>query len=767
MVFSFQDISRKVAERTGIQPCFAYIPYNYDSIRGYEKNIDYLIFHISFTKEELYSKLKSFYQQLITSLTSELNLNLDSLLKNENLRFKADVFPQSFISDPKQGLWQCYVEDLELVNKDIYCPLFTEDKVVARDPVKDLDPNPVTIDFGTSSTVVAYRDHFGKIKLLNIGKSIKGNDFENPTSIEFSDYVGFKQAWQNEPWRPLTLWEQVKSSFQAKNELSEKAGALRGLTDLKTWARQSGEKAVLRLQDEKGIKFEITEPLFAEDFQDLEKYYSNAQINPIEIYAYYIGLFLNSQWRCGGKIFTNYNLTFPVKFDKATKDKIYKSFYQGLLRSFPPNLIYTKYWQDKASFKLNVVANEPSALAASVLPEIGLNATQEGVSFAIFDFGGGTTDFAFGIYRLPTEEEEDNEGWDDVVEVYDISGDENLGGEHLLELLAFSVINDNLESFKNNAEKVFFECPIFLNPKEGTENIFINTDYAHVNLTLLKEKLRPLWENGSLETDGTDQVSISFYTENNSELSFLLAVDEEKLNALLLNRIQEGVNKFFLSLGQAFKRQSKLPENVNIILTGNSCKSPFVKQAFDNFKEKLHSSSGLNEDSEVGYTIREDLIPKEAQSQKANSDMVTLKTGVALGLLKLLPGRGTGYLTSFEEQDLSSNGEAPFMYTLGIFKRGFLQPKVPSKVAYGQWVMVSKIFNSGVIILGYTKDPKASENLLAGDACQSIELDLGVENAQRFLFVKAVSPTKVAYTVADSIESIDEQQTTLLTLDAD
>ncbi len=747
---------------------FAYIPYNYNDTNYItsSKDMDYLIFYVSFIQDDLYSKLKSFYQSLCTSFVSFvsfLKLHANSLLQGENLRFKADVFPQSFITDPKQGLWQCYIEDFDLVNKDIYFPLFTEDKVTARDPVKDLDPNPVTIDFGTSSTVVAYRNNLGEVNLLQIGKANKEqSNYENPTSIEFSDYEGFKQAWQNEPWRPLTLWEQVKSSFQAKNELSEKAGALRGLTDLKTWARHSGENAVLRLQDEKGVKFEITEPLFAEDFYDLEKYYADTQINPIEIYAYYIGLFLNSQWRSGGTIFTNYNLTFPVKFDKATKDRIYKSFYQGLLRSLPSNLIYTKYWQEKTPFKLNVVANEPSALAASVLPKIGLNATQEGVSFAIFDFGGGTTDFAFGVYRLPTEEEEDNEGWDNVVEVYDVSGDENLGGEHLLELLAFSVINDNLEDFKNNDEKIFFECPIFLKPKEGTESIFINTGNAHVNLTLLKEKLRPLWENGSLETDGTGQISFFFYTENNTERSYLWTIDEEKLKTLLLSRIQEGVNKFFISLGQAFKRQSKLPENVNIILTGNSCKSPLVKQAFETFKEKLHSSSGLNEDSELGYTIREDLIPKEDQESKADFGLVTLKTGVALGLLQLLPGERTGFLISYNKEANQSE-QAPFMYHVGIFKHGMLQSKLNSKVSYGQWVQISKIFNSGVIILGYTQDPNAIENMVKEEGCPRVKLDLGVENAKKFLFAKASDPKSISYVIASSLEEIDDAQAITLT----
>ena len=46
----------------------------------------------------------------------------------------------------------------------------------------------------------------------------------------------------------------------------------------------------------------------------------------------------------------------------------------------------------------------------------------------MFDFGGGTADFAFGLYRTPTDEEADSEGWERVIDILDTSGDENLGG---------------------------------------------------------------------------------------------------------------------------------------------------------------------------------------------------------------------------------------------------------------------------------------------------------------------------------------------------
>ena len=54
----------------------------------------------------------------------------------------------------------------------------------------------------------------------------------------------------------------------------------------------------------------------------------------------------------------------------------------------------------------------------------------EKIFYGIFDFGGGTTDFDFGIWRQPTEDEEDD--FDYVIEHFGASGDRTLGGENLL-----------------------------------------------------------------------------------------------------------------------------------------------------------------------------------------------------------------------------------------------------------------------------------------------------------------------------------------------
>ena len=54
----------------------------------------------------------------------------------------------------------------------------------------------------------------------------------------------------------------------------------------------------------------------------------------------------------------------------------------------------------------------------------------------IFDFGGGTTDFDFGIWRKANGVKERRYHY--VIEHFGDGGDKYLGGENLLELLAIS-----------------------------------------------------------------------------------------------------------------------------------------------------------------------------------------------------------------------------------------------------------------------------------------------------------------------------------------
>ena len=134
-------------------------------------------------------------------------------------------------------------------------------------------------------------------------------------------------------------------------------------------------------------------------------------------------------------------MTFPVAYPKEVKEKILSSFRRGLLRSLPEALSNNSEAMEQ--FEVIERASEPAAYVAAAMPAHKIEPTEEGVAYAVFDFGGGTTDFDFGYYRWATEQEE-AAGIETVFEHFEAAGDKFLGGENLLENLAYRVFRDNL-----------------------------------------------------------------------------------------------------------------------------------------------------------------------------------------------------------------------------------------------------------------------------------------------------------------------------------
>ena len=97
-------------------------------------------------------------------------------------------------------------------------------------------------------------------------------------------------------------------------------------------------------------------------------------------------------------------------------------------------------------FRVRQGVNEPAAYAITALQEYGFEPDEdENVLYSIFDFGGGTTDFDFGLWRCSDDSKRDERRYDYVIEHFGSEGDKYLGGENLLELLAFEVFKANAD----------------------------------------------------------------------------------------------------------------------------------------------------------------------------------------------------------------------------------------------------------------------------------------------------------------------------------
>lgn len=690
---------------------------------------------------------------------------LKNLLTADNKRVQIPVLRLMEQTGENQGLWDAWIDKDTRPDPNYYLLADLDQECVAANPWNAIQTDSsVTIDFGTSSTVAAVRESDGRVRLLRIGDALSAPDatednstlYENPTTLEFSHFKDFLLPWRNEPWRPGIEWKQVKFSHQAKNELKNEPQ--RGVKNIKTWARAQPGARPLRLRDEDETDIEFTPlPVEAEeqDPGDVE----HRPVDLIEIYAYFLGLMLNNQIGFGGhsRIYCDYTMTFPVKFPQETRKRILQGFRRGLLRSMPPSLAYSARWQREHPFRLNELGSEPTALAAAMLPALGIQPTDEGTAFGVFDFGGGTTDFAFGLYRTPTDEEADSKGWEQVVDILDVAGDESLGGEKLLDLLAFEVIRENKRVCLE--EGIVLLCPAGQTPFDGSEMLFSETWEARANTEVLREALRPLWEKGSFEEE-TGQISLSLSKCSNKtemaqaasgdsnkaieKVQVALSIDEEALCQCLYAKIRDGVKAFFNAFRQAFANSGLAIRTLHILLAGNSCRSPLVATTFQECIDEITPTQ------KNSILVHRELIPGQPEDKAPKSTIPqlglagtlrpTLKTGVAMGLLCILPGEHTGVVARTSQ---AQNGEAPFLFSVGTFKKDILVPCLRRNATYGKWLELGKVYENGVTVIGFSSSPLAMEDKIARGNCPEQRIKWGPQNAGRSIRVRPVNPREI------------------------
>ncbi|MGR6423652.1 hypothetical protein ACUZ8Y_11255 [Aeromonas veronii] len=526
------------------------------------------------------------------------------------------------LSDPNKGLWELWGADKSELDAM---------GLVARDPACDIKLHNVAIDFGTSSTVVAYCDEHGARQLLRIGvrdfyQVPEASHYENPTVLELLDYQQFITIWQQQAYRPALDWSWLRASHEARESFRSNPGDTRVIASIlpriKQWAMRS-EKDRLRLSDYQGREMvlpALTErnPVGGEVMQVNEQY----PFDPVELYAWYLGMAIN--WRERG-LYLKYHMTFPAKYERATKDKILASFRRGLQRSLPSSLVNQS--EILRQFELRELASEPAAYAAAALPQLELTLDDEGIAYAVFDFGGGTTDFDFGLWRWANEEEE-AEGYEQVFESLHSSGDNFLGGENLLEHLVYATFQQNLDICRTH--KIHFTRPLDGERFAGDEAFVQPTQAAQTNTVMLAAELRSFMEGGDGELK--DQLKIKLLDVDGQPRQCELALDKKKLDLLLEERIARGLRAFLQELAHVVDQFTG--KTVHVLLAGNGSRSRHLARLLNDnvLQEQLI-------DIFAGTPPNLEIHPPLAIDEKDHHSP-TAKTGVALGLLRLCPGEG-------------------------------------------------------------------------------------------------------------------------------
>lgn len=620
---------------------------------------------------------------------------IQSLLQCDRQRAAMRTYENKILEDPMKGHWDLWSVDRGKAEKNSHVLDFGKQKLMAKNPLSSVRKNGIIgIDFGTKSTVVACQDGsehivFKRIGASDVSKKESEQDYENPTIIQFRDVKNFVDAYRKKSGRPFTEWNDMIVSHSASEELTS-AELINPevfysfFYDLKQWAREQERVVVVR--DTKGQDYNMRSYFTTKSVDE-------GGIDPIEIYAYYLGLYINNM---DDGIYLNYLLSFPVNYEKKVRERIRKSFENGLKKSIPEEIFQDP--EMKKLFHVQEGAGEPEAYAICAVKEFGIEPEEDNpVFYGVFDFGGGTTDYDFGIVRDPEEAESDRYDYE-VVHLGD-GGDSYLGGENLLRKLAYKVFMENMELCQK--EDFVFQKPHGVEPGTRYQYYMDDSKEAYMNMKMLMEQLRAFWEssgeissdsgkeNGTKDQNAQTQQEITvslFKRQGDMKPNCRLKADRNNIQKWIQEEIEHGVRNFFEQLKSiSGRKEVGNAQGIKIFLAGNSCKSPYVMKAFKKEIENIPDGV-VKEGIEIYPPLGSEQAGKMQKKQHMDSASdisvyPTGKTGVAYGLIL---GRPTGKFKIIQSEDCGE--EAAFRYYLGINKKDkFMTRLSRDDHKYGEW----------------------------------------------------------------------------------
>ena len=715
---------------------------------------------------------------------------INELLQCDYKRAELDIYDENILHDPNRGHWDLWDMDSDF-EKVSDIKLFTP--LVARDPASDINDGIVGIDFGTKSTIVVYQNENMQIIPIQVGSgkhidSIDVKKYENPTIIQFIDLDGFLKAYNARIGRPYTSWEQITVSHTAEENLndSDSQNYHSFFEDIKHWC--GTQYFNLKLKDGNGRIIDIP------PYMDLKE----NDFDPLEIYAYYLGIYINNMSKTK-RIFFNYLLSFPISYEVEIRERLRRSFEAGLKKSLPPALLRNKAVMSKFSVKLG--ESEPGAYAITAIKEYGFHPKDNETNYyAVFDFGGGTTDFDFGLIR-----KSEFDRYDYTLLHFGEHGDRTLGGENLLRLLAFKVFKQNwqmLLSFPGDEErpsKIPFTWAADKEDFAGSEALINDSQEAYMNMHNLMEKLRPFWEDpdsaevkdiidrGYIEVDLFDE---SGYMKSRVHLNIThespeadSVIDDDDLYAnfwlfkILDQRIENGIKNFFIAMRLAFenvpnREKNKIPllaeiTEMSIFLAGNSCRSKRVTAIFERYIGQLKLAYPLlglaDENVDISFLLYPALGTDAAfkklkalheqypnyvnMPSKDRLEAPTGKTGVAYGLLYCRQGG------NYNVMHLAATGEeTSFQFYVGRYKLNLFKPVIDRSTPLGKWFDFIDARADFDIL--YTDLPEAALGNLPVQKVRRIPINLSKPNPSARIFIRAVKSRTIECAVAKSIDEL-------------
>ena len=712
----FNDIDKRYKEK------YDELVELYNDIEKYnfsEDNSDY-------DKKEI---LKAFEKDKLDLPLNFIAEYLEKLKNIEKSRLDEKEYDEKIFTDYQKGNWDIFSDSKEDVDNRELIKIKTNEKYYERDPKNDVkDGGIVAIDFGTKSTVVAIQTQNEKTSLVRIAggsykKNVEKSQFENPTIMEFIDIESFEKSYNESKGRPFTKWDDLKISYAANSSFI--GGSKFVLEGLKQWAGNKDEKLVI--YDKKWKRIDL------KPYIDVEE----DEFDPIEYYAYYIGSYINNMFT--GNIFTKYLLSFPIKYENEIRVKILKSFEKGIKKSLPTSILENEKIMD--NFQVYRGANEPTAYFLCAGKELDKFPKKENekLFYGIFDFGGGTTDFSFGIckYIGLTSSRYDYE-----IKHFGEGGDKFLGGENILKNLAFEICKNNLAILKE--KDIHFYCPVGCKEFDGYEGVLDNSYEAIYNIKQIAEKFRGFWEEDEFSKDlySSDEIGVTLLSSKDSSEIINLKYDKTKCEDIIDSILRKGIENFISSLKLLFKNENLGVDKMEIFLSGNSSKSKRFQKMFEEEIQKIEDT--VKSKDEKIFTIN---YPIEKLGNKDGLE-VNAKTGTAIGLLE--SRKGGKFKIIAKDEEVNDN-EINFRYYVGYLKNSKFKPVLDYKVGYDNWVKFLDASDIETEIY-YTHQANSIEGGISGDNSnldrKIITISKDYQDEDTYIFIRATKPDIIEYCVS-------------------
>ena len=460
----------------------------------------------------------------------------------------------------------------------------------------------VVIDFGTSSTCVAYSNS-EMITLESMdGKSKnKSRIFENPTNFMINNWNNFSEKWLREDFPDIVRMDYLgdsKGDFIQGHDLKNgyiNKEILNATLDRIKLIPYSKLKLEKRLKVKANIDNE-KEILLMTGNEEQE---NEESFKPIVAYAYLLGRNIMSPKKGTStelkdeEIPIKFRMTVPTKFDSEVKETIKQDIEKGLKLASPKNI--------RDLIEVEIGNEEPVAFVGAMIQEKEL---RWGDKFAIFDFGGGTLDFAFGLYREADEDEMEEEEIESVLEIYNTDGNERGGAEYLINKLSYYVYRENKDTMLEN------KIP-FIVPLDEEKVHFFNEDLsgkstnAGLNLKAFNEFItRKIFIND----EEISSISMELKNIDNATKAPTLTVDKSLIKDSIRNHMEMIVDDFIKMM------ERDIPEpydNLKIFRAGNGSRSTILEEVFKN-KLKNHSKFSVAEIRFVDDPSQNGINPKTA-----------------------------------------------------------------------------------------------------------------------------------------------------------